>query len=176
MALELELRAATATDLPYLSTLAADPSVEPFLSPGAGTEERLAAILSQAESDGEFGGLFVIASDACESLGGLALQLVSRHSRICELTRLMVSPQARRSGIAAEAVRLACRRALIEHGFHRVQAETYGDNLAGQRLFERVGFVREGIRRRAYWRRKQWLDGVLYGILAEEFRDDRRGG
>jgi hypothetical protein len=97
MALELELRAATATDLPYLSTLAADPSVEPFLSPGAGTEERLAAILSQAESDGEFGGMFVIASDAGESLGGLALELVSRHSRICELTRLITGSWLRSS-------------------------------------------------------------------------------
>jgi RimJ/RimL family protein N-acetyltransferase len=83
----------------------------------------------------------------------------------------MVDPAVRRAGIGGRAVALACRRALLDHGFHRVQAETYGDNLAGQRLFERVGFVREGVRRRAYWRRDEWLDGVLFGILAEELRE-----
>jgi ribosomal protein S18 acetylase RimI-like enzyme len=103
-----------------------------------------------------------------EALGGLALTLVSRHSRICQLNRLMVAPAGRGRGVAAQAVRLACRRVLVEHDFHRVQVETYGDNLTAQRLFERVGFTYEGARRRAYWRREQWLDGVLYGMLAEE--------
>jgi RimJ/RimL family protein N-acetyltransferase len=58
--------------------------------------------------------------------------------------------------------------ALVDCGLHRIEAQVYGDNVAGQRLFERAGFRREGIRRRAYWRRAQWLDGVLFGLLAEE--------
>jgi RimJ/RimL family protein N-acetyltransferase len=165
---ELELRPATDRDLGFLSALAEDPSVEPFLALGAGTQERLRALLLQTGSEGDPCGLFVIASVAGEPLGGLALQLLSRPNRSCELTRLMVSPQARGAGMASAAVRLACRRALAEHGFHRVQAEVYGDNVTSQRLFERVGFVREGVRRRAYWRREQWLDGVLYGLLAED--------
>ena len=44
----------------------------------------------------------------------------------------------------------------------------YGDNVAGQRLFEHVGFTREGTRRSAYWHRGQWIEGVLYGLLADE--------
>jgi RimJ/RimL family protein N-acetyltransferase len=161
------LRCAGRADLPYLTKLGRHPEVEPFLAPGAGTAERLEAILAQAEEAGGPCGLFVVAGGG-ERLGGVALQLVSRHSRICELTRLMIDPGRRRVGIGGAAVRLAVRRALVEHRFHRVQAETYGDNLAGQRLFERAGFVREGVRRRAYWRRDRWLDGVLYGIVADE--------
>jgi RimJ/RimL family protein N-acetyltransferase len=164
----VRLRIASREDLAYLSRLAQDPLVEPFLAPGAGAVERLEAVLAETSADGDPGGLFVIVTASGEPAGGLALQVIGRHSRICEITRLMVDPRVRRSGIGAEAVTLACRHALVEHGFHRVQVETYGDNLAAQRLFERVGFVREGARRRAYWRRDQWLDGVLYGILAEE--------
>jgi RimJ/RimL family protein N-acetyltransferase len=163
-----ELRRAGTADLAYLAELGGDPTVEPFLVPGSGSLEQLEALLRQAEADGDPAGLFVIQTPAGEPLGGLALELVSRHSRICQLRRLMVAPAARGSGVATAAVRLACRRALIEHGFHRVQTETYGDNLPARRLFERVGFVLEGVRRRAYWRRDEWLDGVLYGILAEE--------
>ena len=167
----IRLRVATADDLRYLSGLARDPQVEPFLAPGAGAPERLEAVLSQTGPDGGPSGMFVIESGSSQPLGGLALQVVSQNSRICELTRLMIDPAVRRSGVGAQAVILACRRALVDHRFHRVQAETYGDNVAAQRLFERAGFVREGVRRRAYWRRDQWLDGVLFGILAEEVGD-----
>lgn len=161
------LRRAGPDDLEYLSALGRDPQVEPFLAPDAGAPERLEAILTRAEADGEPAGLFVLCRGQ-ERLGGLALQLVSARSRSCELTRLMIDPARRRSGFGMQAVRLAVHHALVVHGFHRVQAETYGDNLPGQRLFERVGFTREGVRRRAYWRRGRWLDGVLFGILVEE--------
>ncbi|MGN6168740.1 MAG: GNAT family N-acetyltransferase, partial [Solirubrobacteraceae bacterium] len=86
----------------------------------------------------------------------------------CEITRVMLRPDTRGAGYASAAVRLAARGALVDHGLHRVEAQVYGDNFAGQRLFERSGFTREGIRRHAYWRRGQWLDGVLYGLLADE--------
>jgi len=168
---EVGLRRAVQADLPYLCRLAQDPLVEPFLAPAAGAPERLEAILDQGDSDGEPCGLFVIELPAGRPVGGLALQLLSQRSRLCELTRLMVDPQVRRSGVGAQAVSLACRRSLLEHDFHRIQVETYGDNLAAQRLFERVGLVREGVQRRAYWRRGKWLDGVRYGILAEDLRD-----
>ncbi len=167
---QLELRSATAADLPFLSALARDPNVEPYLSPGAGEPARLEGILAQAEADGPPAGLFMILSGSGEAVGGLALTIYSPRgrSRICNLMTVMVKPEARGSGVASAAVRLACRHALVDHDFHRLQAETYGDNLAGQRLFESLGFAREGIRRKAYWRREQWLDGIIFGILAEE--------
>ena len=29
-------------------------------------------------------------------------------------------------------------------------------------------FMREGVRRKAYWRNDEWVDGVLYGLVAED--------
>ncbi|HUE27699.1 MAG TPA: GNAT family N-acetyltransferase [Solirubrobacteraceae bacterium] len=165
------LRPAAAADLGYLAALAGDPRVEPFLAPGPADEERLGALLRSPGADAEDPTGLLVIEDAGASVGALALQLVSARSRIAELTRLMVDPDARRAGVATAAVRMACRRAFTEHSLHRVQAETYGDNLAGRRVFERAGFTCEGTRRRAYRRRQQWLDGVLYGLLAEELRD-----
>ena len=157
------LRRAGAGDIPYLAELALDSSVEPFLAPGAG--DRLPSLVEVGGDGAE--GMYVIELGG-ERVGGLALQLVSEHSRICSLSGLMVDPEMRHGGIASAAVRLACRLAFDEHDLHRIQAEVYGDNVASQRLFESVGFVREGMRRRAYWRREQWLDGVLYGIVADD--------
>lgn len=169
----IALRAATPADLPYLSELARDPQVAPFLAPPVIVQRRLEALVADSVPDGGPEGLLVIESDPGRRVGGLAVELVSTNSRICELTTLMVDPAVQRHGMGGQAVMLASRRVLIEHGFHRIQAETYGDNPGAQRLFERAGFLREGIRRRAYWRRERWLDGVLFGLLAEELRDGR---
>ena len=163
----VSLRPATEEeDLAFLSALARDPAVEPFLAPGRGEPEALRELPSTEPP----AGLYLIESPPGRAVGGLALALGNRRSRICELSRVMLNPAARGRGIAVAAVRLAAETALVEHDMHRIQAEVYGDNLAGQRLFERARFTREGTRRRAYWRRERWLDGVLYGLLAEELR------
>ena len=157
-------------DLSFLSALSDHPAVAPFLAVGSGDEDVLRGLLIDAAPDRGPHGLFVIRSRGDEPVGGLALSVVNRRSRICELSRLMIRPDKRRTGIASEAVWLACRKVLVDHSFHRIQLEVYGDNLAAQALFARVGFVREGTRRRAYWRREAWLDGVQFGMLADEFK------
>jgi RimJ/RimL family protein N-acetyltransferase len=144
--------------VPYLSLLAADPDVEPFLAFGAADEDRMRSLIAAAGPAPGSGGLLVVESHERETLGAIGLTLVNTRCGICEVSRVMVRPDRRRSGIAATASWLACRHALVDHEMHRVQA----------RLFERVGFTREGARRRAYWRRGGWLDGVLFGLLADE--------
>jgi RimJ/RimL family protein N-acetyltransferase len=166
---DTSLSLATDDDISFLSALAEHPAVSPFLAVGSGDEAVLRGLLSDTAPDRAPHGLFVIHSPQDEPAGGLALSVVNRRSRICELSRLMIRPEKQRTGIASAAVRLACRKALVDHSFHRIQLEVYGDNLAAQALFERVGFVREGTRRRAYWRRERWLDGVQFGMLADEF-------
>jgi RimJ/RimL family protein N-acetyltransferase len=164
----LSLRQAGSDDVAYLARLAADPQVEPFLSFAAADEDRLLALIAAPGPAPGSGGLLLIESPDGRALGGLALTVANARSRICDVSRVMVAPDSRRSGVALTAIWLACRHALHDHGMHRIQAECYGDNPAAHRLFERAGFTCEGTRRRAYWRRGSWLDGVLFGLLAEE--------
>jgi RimJ/RimL family protein N-acetyltransferase len=156
-------RVSEADDLAFLSELARDPAIEPFLAPGRGDIEALRE-LNAAEPPH---GLYVIEAGG-ERVGGLALASASRAATICEISRVMVRPEYHRAGVALAGVRESCRIALLEHEIHRIEAQVYSHNLAAQRLFERAGFTREGARRRAYWRHEQWLDGIYYGLLAEE--------
>jgi RimJ/RimL family protein N-acetyltransferase len=155
-------------DIAALAGLAKDPTVAPFLAIGAGDDDTLRRLLSDRAHERPQG-LFVVRSQVGESIGGLALRIVNERSRICELSRVMIRPDKRRLGIASAAITMACRKVLVEHSFHRIQLEVYGDNLAARALFAKLGFVCEGIRRCAYWRRERWLDGVQFGMLAEEF-------
>jgi len=53
-------------------------------------------------------------------------------------------------------------------GYHRLQLEIYGFNERAMAHAERAGFIREGVRRKAYWRNDEWVDGVIYGLVRED--------
>jgi RimJ/RimL family protein N-acetyltransferase len=89
-------------------------------------------------------------------------------SRIAHLGNLAIHPDFRGRHLADAAARLLERHLLFDLGFHRLELEIYGFNERAQRHAERSGFVREGVRRRAYWRRGEWVDGVLYGLVRED--------
>ena len=98
----------------------------------------------------------------------MRFELSNRRSRIAQLRGLAVHPDFRGHKVADNAARLLQRYLFHELGLHRLEMEIYGFNERAMAHAERIGFVREGVRRRAYWRNGQWVDGVLFGLLAEE--------
>jgi RimJ/RimL family protein N-acetyltransferase len=80
----------------------------------------------------------------------------------------MLAPEFRSRGIADSAARLLVRHLLFDLDYHRVQLECYGFNERAIRHAERAGFVQEGVKRGAYWRHGEWVDGVLFGLIRED--------
>ena len=103
-----------------------------------------------------------------ERAGTVEFEVANRRSRIANLGGLAVHPEYRRSGVALEASRLFQRHLIRELGFHRLQLEVYAFNDRALGHTERAGFVREGVRRKAYWRHGEWVDGVLFGLVEED--------
>ena len=97
----------------------------------------------------------------------MGFELANRRSRIANLGNLAIHPDFRGRRLADEAAKLF-QRELFELGFHRLQLEIYGFNERAMAHAERAGFIREGVRRRAYWRHNEWVDGVLYGLVRED--------
>ena len=155
------LRPAGAADLSVLVSLARAREVAETLSTDAA--DGLAAAI-----DDPAGELLAIERDGAV-VGGVRWVLVNRRSRIADVRTLMLDPAARGRGLATEAVRELAARLFEQRDVHRIEAEVYGFNTAAQRVFERVGFVREGARRRAYDRAGGWQDGIRFGLLADEF-------
>ncbi|MFE7467406.1 GNAT family N-acetyltransferase [Streptomyces sp. NPDC057499] len=75
----------------------------------------------------------------------------------------------RRSGYAAEAVRLLLRHMFEERRFHKCQARILAYNTASLALHQRLGFVEEGRLREHVYVSGRHQDLVVMGILAEEF-------
>jgi RimJ/RimL family protein N-acetyltransferase len=168
----LRLRRAGADDVDFLVELTTHEDVEPYLA-GARPRDRdglLEEVERSAHEPLDFG-RFIIESregDGWHSAGAMGFELANRRSRIAQLGGLAIHPRFRGRRLADAAARLLQRHLLFELGYHRLQLEIYGFNERAQRHAERAGFVREGIRRKAYRRHGEWVDGVLYGLVRED--------
>jgi RimJ/RimL family protein N-acetyltransferase len=162
------IRRARVDDADFLVELVTHEDVEPFLAAvrAKGRDEILAEI-TRSESDVDAFGLFVIEADG-ERAGTMRFARANERSRIADLGGLAVHPSFRGGKVADTAARLFQRHLFDDLGFHRVQLEIYGFNERAMRHAERSGFTREGVRRKAYWRNDEWVDGVLYGLVAED--------
>jgi RimJ/RimL family protein N-acetyltransferase len=164
----VSLRRAGPDDVGFWAELAADDEVEPFMAAvSARDEEELLNAVRRSDEEPALHGRFVI-EVGDERAGVLAFDVANRRSRIAYLHAIMLDPAFRGRGIATAATRLIVRHLVFELDYHRVQLEVYGFNERALRHFERAGFVREGVRRRAYRRHGGWVDGICYGIVRED--------
>ena len=168
----LRLRRATLDDVDFLAELAGHDDVEPFMSarrardPNAVREE-IERSLAEPEESGRFV-IEVVEDGAWRRAGAMGFDLANKRNRIANLGGLAVHPDYRGRKLSDEAARLFQRHLLLDLDFHRLQLEIYGFNERAIQHAERSGFVREGVKRKAYWRHGEWADGVQFGLIRED--------
>ena len=163
--MSVSIRPAGADDVDFLVELYTDDDVRPFLA-AAGRYDR-DGVAEQVAQDPDRGGVVVVELEG-ERAGAMAWELHNRRSAIVRVSGLAVHPRFRGRRLADAAARLLQQHLLRERGFHRIELEIYGFNERAQRHAERSGFVREGVKRKAYRRGDGWVDGVLYALVAED--------
>ena len=164
----LELRRAKPPDADFLLELLADDDVRQFLGPHtAATREELVEEIERSLAEPEDFGRFVIELDG-EAAGMLGFHVANERSRIVRLEQLAIHPRFRGRKLADDAARLFQRHLLEELGYHRLELEIYAFNERACAHAERVGFGREGRKRKAYLKDGEWVDSVLYALLAED--------
>lgn len=169
----IRLRRAEPADVDFLVQLVTHEEVEPFLA--AVRPQDREAILEEVERsqrEPEAFGRFVIEVEEEDApwrrAGAMGFEVANRRSRIANLGGVAVHPEFRGRRLADDAARLFQRHLLGDLGYHRLQLEIYGFNERAIRHAERSGFVQEGVKRKAYLRHGEWVDGVLFGLIAED--------
>jgi RimJ/RimL family protein N-acetyltransferase len=168
----IRLRRARPDDVGFMVELLAHDEVEPFLSARRARDpESLLAEVDRSAAEPQTYGRFVIEvvhDGEWRRAGICGFEVENERSRIARLGGLAVHPDFRGRRLADEAARLFQRHLLVDLGYHRLQLEIYGFNERAARHAERVGFVHEGTKRKAYLRHGEWVDGLVYGLLAED--------
>ena len=162
------LRRAGLADVSFWAGLAGHEDVEPFMAAvSERDEEELGEAIRRSEEEPHLYGRFVLEADG-ERAGVMAFDIANHRSRIAYLHGIMLDPRFQGRGLATVAARVLVRHLVFDLDYHRVQLEVYGFNERALRHVERAGFVREGVRRQAYWRHGEWADGVNFGIVRED--------
>ena len=162
------IRRAEPSDLDFLVELMTHEEVEPFLAVIRPRDrDGVQAEIERSQAEPHEFGRFVIEVDG-EPAGSMGFEVANRRSRIANLGSLAVHPSFRGRRVADEAARLFQQHLLDDLGFHRLQLEIYGFNERAMAHAERAGFIREGVRRKAYWRNDEWVDSVIYGLVQED--------
>jgi RimJ/RimL family protein N-acetyltransferase len=168
----LRLRRADEADADFIVALLNDDDVAPFLAASRPRDhESVLEEIRASQAAPHDSGVFVIevpADGGWARAGMMEFWLANRRIRIAGLGGLAVHPDFRGRRLADDAARLFQRHLLFDLGFHRLELECYGFNERAIRHAERAGFVREGVKRKAYERHGEWVDGVLFGLVRED--------
>jgi RimJ/RimL family protein N-acetyltransferase len=165
---EVRLRRAQPRDVDFLLELMTHDEVDPYMAVVRPRDrEAMLAEIERARAEPQDFGRFVIEVDG-RPAGLMGFDVENRRSRIANLGSLAVHPDFRGRRLADTAAQLLQRHLIFDLGYHRLQLEIYGFNERAQRHAERAGFVREGVRRKAYHRHGEWVDGVIYGLVRED--------
>jgi ribosomal-protein-alanine N-acetyltransferase len=82
-------------------------------------------------------------------------------------------PSERGKGYCSEAAMIMVDYLFLTKDLVRIQAHADTENVASQRVLEKVGFRKEGIVRKQSFVRGEWRDTFLYSILREEWKEPK---
>src|SRR6266568_9320019 len=114
--------------------------------------------------------LFSVVELVSGELAGAALPwAIDPHNRSAHLG-LSLRPSFRGRGLGTDVVLALCEYGFAVRGLHRLQVDTLASNAAMIRGAERAGFAREGTLRGAGWVDGEFVDEVILGLLASDWR------
>lgn len=173
-------------EAPLLYGWAKDPDVHPYWGP-LDHHETLADFLAHWEphyfdgSQPDRGRCFIIEAltarpvDVRADIASLPIGMINYNriddaDRSTEIDVIIGHPDYRDRGYGTDAIRAFLAFLFDTVGLHRVWLATLDYNARAQRVYQKLGFVREGVMRETDWIDGRWVDSVIYGILEHEFR------
>lgn len=116
---------------------------------------------------GDRAACFSVVSLENDELAGEALLWgIDTHNRSAHLG-ISLRPVFRSRGFGVDVLRVLCDYGFTVRGLHRLQLETLADNTAMIRAASRAGFTQEGTLRSSAWVSGEFVDEVIFGLVAE---------
>lgn len=169
----LMLRREVVDDAPAIHAYRSRPDVYRYLNHGeidpAFVRDRIKRVWSGPfENDGDALGMAIEERSSGQCVGDAVLFLHSVKQRTGEVGYAL-DPAFTGRGYATEAAAAVVRMCFETLGMHRVIGCLDARNTASARVLERLGMRREAHFVRSEYRRGEWTDEVVYGILADEW-------
>ena len=135
------------------------------------TREQLNSIYKSGGSD-EFIPLAVRKIEDEELIGLVEIDGISYSNRFAWISIGLGADTERGKGYGFEALSMAINFAFNELNLERLQLNVISYNTAGIKLYEKLGFNKEGVYREAVLRDGVRSDLLLYGLLRKEWKEE----
>jgi ribosomal-protein-alanine N-acetyltransferase len=171
------LRELSAADAPSLMALLSTEEVARFIVPPPATIEgfeRLVAWSHRKRSEGTFVCFAIVPDGIDAAVGIIQVRQLDPGFGTAEWGFAIGSPFWG-SGIFPQAASLVIDFAFDTLGVHRLEARACVANGRGNGALRKLGAVQEGVLRRSLLRNGEYLDQILWTILAEDWRQSRKG-
>jgi diamine N-acetyltransferase len=104
-----------------------------------------------------------------EPVGIIGLINIDSKNRKAEYYITLGGVEYRGKGIATIASKLLINEAFNTYNLNKIYLYTEVENISAQKLFERIGFVKEGLLREDIIYNGGKVDRFVYGLLADEY-------
>ncbi|MDG5815668.1 GNAT family protein [Chitinispirillales bacterium ANBcel5] len=108
-----------------------------------------------------------------EPAGLIGLLNIDKVNRKAEYYVTLGEKKFKGKGIATEASDLLIKESYNSFGLNKIYLYTEVDNTSAQKLFERIGFIREGLLREDLIKNGRKIDRFAYGLYIEEYISNR---
>ena len=113
--------------------------------------------------------LTIVEKDTNVPVGQTALLRIDYVSRAAVFYLAILRPECWSKGFGTEATQLMVDYAFDTLNLNRIQLHVYAENLLAIKIYQKVGFSREGILRQAMYRKGAYCDFWVMGLLREEW-------
>lgn len=129
------------------------------------TPEKLKAFVQSAVTSDNTLVLAVIDKQSGEHIGNISLQGINWVDRNGEIAFLLGEKAYWGKGVMLEAGALLINHAFKTLNLHRIYCGTSSENSGMQKLAEKLGMIKEGIRKEAIYNNGTYHDIIEYGLL-----------
>ncbi|MGN7116385.1 GNAT family N-acetyltransferase [Lysinibacillus odysseyi] len=102
-------------------------------------------------------------------VGNIVLDFNERHDSVF-LQIYIGDTSCRGKGIGANAMNIALDYIFVEKQKHRVHLKVFEDNFPAIKLYEKLGFIKEGIERDSHKMDGVFRNQLLYSMLSKEWK------
>lgn len=102
------------------------------------------------------------------AMGGL-VEIEHQHQRAA--LYVLVNPGHISKGIGQAATGWLCNYGFWVLGLQKIYLFTFSDNVAANKLYERLGFVKEGVLRNHHYHLGKFVDRYVFGLLRNDWQD-----
>lgn len=106
-----------------------------------------------------------IVTEECDDIIGLVSLMDINYINRSAILHIMIGESGQGKGAGTFAVKAMCEYAFKNYGLHRIELDVLADNKRAQHVYEKCGFVQEGIKKQAVYKNGEYKDMLFYALL-----------